>query len=256
MSIYQWEFFNVRFNGAILHYTSETSAGVPHIVSSFGYPAIGYTSFTPGLHMSQTIAGSAAFAVGVPNTAAGLDGSGYHCGEITARTFQHTSFGINRVPQHTAPMNWGITCMQSAHQLYTGVECYSLQMDSIHFGNFFRLIKMTDGPSNSVGGSLTTTYELLATTPSNAWALGTEHVLKLFWLSDPYFLLGTWLVATVDGLPLFNIVHTGPTAIKSLTSGGQSFYVSGATNAGSVVWKTVSMKIYNVATVNGQSYPP
>lgn len=249
----QWSFVNTGFNGATLFYNSYTSAGTEHRVSTFTYLNLGINPNGGGLQMGQTATGT--FITASPGASGGLDANPYVCGLISATSVQETSFTANRVPINTGPMNWGVTCMQNTPQLQGGGACYALQADSVNFGNFYRLVKMTAGPDYSVGGSLGTSYILLGTTSAGYWNLGATHNMSLFWFSDPYYLKGTWLVGIVNGVTLFNIVHTGSDAITTAPH-GQGIYCHGATNASAVTWYSTALLKYEVLSVNGVAYPP
>lgn len=250
----QWDFVNQGFNGTTLFYRSETCAGILHIVSSFPYLNLGIDPNGGGLQMGQSNTGGA-FITGSPSSTGGLDSTAYSSGLISVSCTQNTNFTAGGIPANTGPMNFGITCLQNTPQLQAGGTCYAFQADSVNFANFYRLVKMTAGPDNSLGSSLGSSYILLGTTPSNAWTLGTLHQMSLFWFQDPYFLKGVWLVAFLGTTQIFNIVHTGPDAI--LTSPhGQGIYCQGSSNGSAVTWYSTSLQRYQVLSVNNVSYPP
>lgn len=249
----QWQVTNVGFTGGNLTYISHNSAGAEILVSTTAYPGCGIVSGT--LRTARTAIGDAYVCLR-PSDAGGLDSNGYAFGQIQATSEQLLNRGDDGDLQNTAPMNWGITAMQSAKNLTLGVTCYAFMADTVNYGNFYRLCKMTDGPSNSFGGSLASTYTLLATTPSLAWSIGTVHNMSLTWFSDPYFLKGTWLEAVVNNTLIFSIVHTGLDAIVSTTSEGQSIYATGGTNVGVIQWTKTALRKGTVTSINGNPYPP
>ena len=199
----------------------------------------------------------------VPSTTGALT-RGFPRGIIQAST-QQIAQVINHAALPTGPMNWGVTCMQTTASLIGAGECYALMMDSVNYSNVLRLIKMTAGVDFSPGGSQTSSYIILGQTGAHFFqdvGLGNTSTLVLQWLCDPYFLKGTRLTAYYGGpnsssvVKIFDIVHTGPDAIVTLTPVAEGIYAQGATNHSAVKFKDIISSRQDLPLVNGAIYPP
>lgn len=253
MSTLDWVAYNGGFNGVLDSHgnTWPSNARLEPATAPATFPKMFVNG--PYVCFSQAVTGGAS----VVWMDTGIAGIGVHIGQMQVTT------GLRLIDGYLeSPMNFGLLCMASQADMRMGAggSGYALMLDAVNFSHQIKLCKMTDGVSAGTGGSIASTYTLLGATASQIWAPGGAYGLRLFWWSDPYFLRGTWLVASLvlgdTVTQLFNIVHTGVDAIVRTTSSGEGLFAFGATNAGAVFFDDVQLDTFDNIMVNGVAYPP
>ncbi len=256
----------------------------PQLINPISLPP--FFSLPPVLNFSYGFGSGLQGADAAPGTLP----HGFACGVMQSDFCEFIGWGPDNItpfygPGHIAPMNFGLVVMSNVtHISGSSVDgqAYSFCMDSISFGNFFRLYKMNTGISDGTGSANGSSYTLLWSSASASWNQNQWYTLTLFWFSDPYFLKGTWLMGWVgnpfDGTsgnyatdlsdfdpknldpskstPLFNIVHTGTGAIATQAPITENVYASARTNASAILIRNTKLWKMTPSTINGVVYPP
>lgn len=161
---------------------------------------------------------------------------GAHTTRVSSAVRGQITFSARIRFAYDGPGHAGICVLQDQQNMLPGAGiAYALILDTIFFNNRLRLVQLTNGISGSPGGSLGSTYILLAETNTTFFASGSVQVLRLAWESDPVRLKGTRLrvwhgLSLASLVQLWDIVYTGAAAHVPTTSAGVGCIAHVATN--------------------------